>query len=37
MGLDVEGTSGPDMQKLVAELYRSPKAVLDPLGKALGR
>jgi tripartite-type tricarboxylate transporter receptor subunit TctC len=37
MRVDVEGTSGPDMQKLVAELYRSPKPVLDRLSKALGR
>jgi tripartite-type tricarboxylate transporter receptor subunit TctC len=37
MRVDVEGTSGPEMQKLVAELYKSKKPVLDRMSKALGR
>ena len=37
MRVDVEGTSGPEMQKLVAELYKSKKPILDRLSKALGR
>jgi tripartite-type tricarboxylate transporter receptor subunit TctC len=37
MRIDVAGTSGPDMQKLIEEIYRTPKSILDRLAKALGR
>ena len=37
MRIDVAGTSGPDMQKRIDEIYKTPKSILNRLAKALGR
>ena len=37
MRIEVAGTSGADMQKLVAAIYATPKATLDRLAELLKR
>ena len=37
MKVDVRGTPGPEMQALVAEMYKTPKATLDRVSKAIGK
>ena len=37
MRIEVEGTSGADMQKIVAAMYAAPKGAVEKLGELLKR
>ena len=37
MGIDIEPTSGEEVEKLIAKLFATPQPVSDSVKKTLGR